>query len=565
MSNRNELITQIMDFLPRYGYNGTDYEVSYYGVGRIIDTWFGNKANTPLFKALETHPNYNGRFQIVLDESFHRKIERREVLRFMDWLEKNLHFREDDTVLYGEDKEDIGFKYFYTENQTGKYVLYYGTGTTRIYTYANPEDCYRENGTQVVQKSYDVTYNFTEEPTQYITEEFRETLDKVFPWLKPHSGAKASKIFRRICKYYKLDQLPDFATRWPRFADAINPLEVKRWTIISWHPIDYFTMSFGNDWQSCHTIDKDGRRRVGGDHYNGCYSAGTMSYMLDPSSIVMYTVDKSYDGNEFEFEPKMSRQMFHLADGVFVQGRLYPQGNDVGAENTYREMRDIFQRVISEATGISNYWDVKKGTWACTDWIETDSNACHYRDYECFGNCTVSKAKNADIYPMIHVGHAAICPNCGESHWESDDNIMCEECRDVHYCDYCDDRITGGGIETYDGHFYCCEECAIGAGYVYCESGNWRSEDDEDVYYDRWNGCYYDDGMPVETEDGNTYYTHEHAELDGYREYDGLDGLYTEDQVRWCTHCESYVLEEDFDDDEGMCDRCVEHEREEVG
>ena len=63
-----------------------------------------------------------------------------------------------------------------------------------------------------------------------------------------------------------------------------------------------------------------------------------MSYLLDGTTMVYYQVDKEYDGNDLEFEPKIIRQLFHYKDGILVQGRLYPQCND-GKNSLYTPIR----------------------------------------------------------------------------------------------------------------------------------------------------------------------------------------------------------------------------------
>ena len=158
------------------------------------------------------------------------------------------------------------------------------------------------------------------------------------------------------------------------------------------NPLDYLTMSFGNSWASCHTIDKTNKRRMP-NSYEGMYSSGTVSYMLDKPSMVFYTVDAAYEGKDFWHEPKINRQMFHWAEDKLVQGRLYPQDND-GNGGAYTPYREIVQKIMSEIFEFPNLWTVSKGTDAASKYVVSEGT--HYRDYESYSNCTLSRPKGSE-------------------------------------------------------------------------------------------------------------------------------------------------------------------------
>ena len=218
-------------------------------------------------------------------------------------------------------------------------------------------------------------------------------------------------------------------------------------------------MSFGNSWSSCHTIDKLNDRNCP-NNYRGMYSGGTLSYMLDGASIVFYTVDRKYDGTDFEFEPKVNRCMFHIGEDKIIQGRVYPQNND-GDQTIYNEIRAIMQKTMSEIFNVNNFWILKQGTSACAEMSE--SCGAHYRDYTNFGNCNVSwlkpsegKLKNTN---RITIGHRGICPTCGTEHGSSD-SIICDDCFDeVKRCPHCGRRVGENDHIEIDGQVY-CSSCA---------------------------------------------------------------------------------------------------------
>ena len=135
-----------------------------------------------------------------------------------------------------------------------------------------------------------------------LTSEQAEEINKVFPFAYAHTGQKANRVVNKIMKYLGYDKHPDYNKEYAKYADSMSPMTIKRHTILSLNPIDYLKMSFGNSWASCHTIDQKNKRDMP-NSYQGAYCSGTISYMLDGTSMVFYTVDASYEGDEFYDEP----------------------------------------------------------------------------------------------------------------------------------------------------------------------------------------------------------------------------------------------------------------------
>lgn len=565
-----ELHNEMMDFLPKYQYDdGAYYRPTDYGIDKIIERW-EEKKHTGIGAILSRHPNYNGRFQIVLDETFNREIDRLAIREFRLWLRSKI---EDDCnvpirafVRPPEDRDYYPCGWVKRESymndwevtmddfvgRTVNVVSDYGNGRVSLVLhkgdYSNVFNFEKDhllliyegnsftppNGDSFTESKYRFIRDLLKDVGQYLDDDETEKLNNAFPWLKLHRNGKTSRVIRRICQHYGIANDPEFNERFTKFADAINPLKVQRWTIISWHPIDYWAMSFGNSWTSCHSIDKVDALGVYSGSYHGCYSGGTESYMLDSSSVVMYVVDRSFNGERFELEPKILRQMFHIdAEGRrFVQGRLYPQDNDSGAKETYDAFRQIMQHVIAECFGLNNDWVVKHGTQYTRYAIDSDGE--HYRDYECYDNCTLStlRSETENDLPCIQVGSVQICPTCGRQFFESE-FIVCEDCRDVVTCEYCGETVCReDAIVTEDGSTFCCVSCAENEDYVYCENvdGWYHRYRDHVLYDDRTEEYFYNSWYenPVFTEDGMTFRTEEIAEEAGYVYCDG-DGWYSVD------------------------------------
>ena len=446
-----------------------DYDYSVYALEEIVDEWARQKGG--LIEAFKKHPNYvEGKFMIAFDSNFERNIDVRASQDFSYWVRH--------TAMPAL-AENIP--------EAAKGSFHYG------FNYH--------------------TYSFFECLEYYaarcISEENAKGFGLTFNELKFHAGQKTSRVVNKICQYLGIDKVEGYNREFAKYADSLSPLTIKRHTVLSINPLDYLTMSFGNSWASCHTIDKTNRRNMP-NNYSGCYSSGTISYMLDHSSMVLYTIDAEYDGNEYWSEPKINRQMFHYGEEKLIQGRLYPQDNDRDSEG-YRPYRNIVQQIISEIYGFPNLWALKKGTNAISPYVV--SYGTHYRDYTNYNNCTISTVKGSENLAKVQIGASPICVNCGDRHMTSDNINCCKNgyvCADcgcsiheddvvwingdpycrgcVHYCEYCEEYHRGretyirnyGYVCSYcrDEHFFRCYECNE---WIHEDTANYVQGEDEYV------------------------------------------------------------------------------------
>ena len=466
---RNVLLENMKGLLDEY-----DYQYTEEALNKIINTWATNKAD--LITAFKKHPNYlEGKFMIVFSHNFDRNVDVREIAIFRNWL-----INSDITMAVRE---------FMPEDMRNHVTDYSRKLPSGIFGFV-----------------YDLPTN-TE---QYIDDEIVAKLDEICPSIHAHKGQKMSRVVNKLLSYIGYDKLPDYNRKFAKYADALNPLQITRHTVLSVNPLDYLTMSFGNSWASCHTIDKTNKRNMP-NSYEGMYSSGTVSYMLDSPSMVFYTVDASYDGNEFWNEPKINRQMFHWGEDKLIQGRLYPQDND-GNNGAYTPYREIVQSVMSELFGFTNLWTVSKGTNAAGRYVVSEGT--HYRDYDSYDNCTLSRPKGNENENYIIVGHNPICIKCGEWHdtqgnisccvehnicahcgcvIENPDDVIwidgeqyCDDC--VYRCDVCETyHVVGDSTETRDARNV-CPEC-LSEDYTYCDeceecvrNNHVRYVNGEDIY-----------------------------------------------------------------------------------
>ena len=352
---------------------------------------------------------------------------------------------------------------------------------------------------------------------------------------KARSGQKISRLVQKVLTHYELDQIKimkevvhngvptmkNFGYEYYRamFGDAINPIRIKKYTVISINPFDYWTMSFGKSWSSCQTIDKKNLRMIGSNNYHGQSSSGTESYMLDDSTVIFYTVDENYEGEMWK-APKDRRINFHLAPDAksFIFGRLYPDGRDGGETGLAAQFRNVFQKTIAECNGFNNLWKSVNG--AVYDKVY--SFGTHYRDYENYDVCGVSVLSGTERM-QIKIGHNPICPSCGKEHAYKE-SIFCREHHgmEITRCAKCGNVIEEliiCCVET--GKFYCCKNCARNDGVRFCRDDE-RYHSEGNYFLDNYNDCFYHDlSKMVTTPDGRNYYGADHAEAYGWKLVDG--------------------------------------------
>lgn len=510
---RNTVLTQeehdailrnMKDLLDRY-----DYIYKEDALNTIIETWATQKED--LITHFKFHPNYlEGKFMIVFNHDYNREIDFSCGSMFYSWLSSKVE--------------------------------------------------YSPGAIQALNSIWELFHNRERTVTDHLASNINSNLS-LLESAHIHAGMKTTRAVNKICVAMGWDQIHEYVTNdvtgrtkdvgynfeFAKLSDAYSPLSIVRHTILSINPLDYLTMSFGNSWASCHTIDKE-NRRGGANNYQGCYSSGTISYMLDQTSMVLYTVDADYSGDEFWNQDKIIRQMFHWGEEKLVQGRLYPQRND-GHSDVYRPYREIVQKLVSEMWDFPNRWTVSKGTAAADKYIT--SYGTNYQDYNYYDDCTLSRVRDSNNESYIIVGEKPICIYCGYTH-DNEENISC--CGG-HICTECGCVLNEDEIIWVDGDSYCsdcagycdcCRECFVN-GYlreVVSRHGNtvYVCSDCADRYYRECLDCNrlvdIDCIVPV---NGN------------YVCDDCLENLYSR-----CEDCEEFTYNCDIirDETDGVCRCC---------
>ena len=449
MTERETILTNMMRLLDEY-----DYSYNEDVLNTIIDEWAFQKA--PLIEAFKKHPNYvDGKFLIAFDYDYERETDTNTIYYFWDWVRSIMRKMVDQL-------------------------------SPEINQQRIDDDC-----SYLPDRLYNIIcYEISHYYSNTVSKELADVLTEAVPAIHPHEGQKTTRLINKLLTYIGYSKHPEYNQRFAKYADAINPLVIKRHTVLSLNPLDYLTMSFGNSWASCHTIDKNNKRGMP-NHYSGQYSSGTMSYMLDPSSMVLYTVNKDYEGTDYWTQPKVNRQMFHYGNDKLVQGRLYPQDCDDN-EEAYTPYRNIVQGIMATILDVPNLWSLQRGISAASKYIISEGT--HYRDYESYSNCSLSRIKDSQNDAEFQVGAEPICIDCGDRH-NNEENINC--CNDKYTCNDCGRHIDEDDEYWIDGETYCshcvefCDRCGDATrGTIYIASENrYVCQDCLERYYTQCVRC----------------------------------------------------------------------------
>ena len=515
----NNITDEVYDLLIEYNHNATRY-----GVECLVKNAWRNKAS--LRNILRKHPMWNEeKQQIVFKSQYNREINTEVVDNFFRFARQAAN-----------------------EIATGK-----------------GEDYDKVDG-ELWSLFCVVKANLA----QYMENETVDKINEMYPDIKVHYNAKLSRVINKICtSVYHLDQYvadkieiirdengepvtnedgyyatqtvkcKPYNAEYTKFADAVNPLKIERWTVFSINPVDFLTMSFGNTWSSCHTIDKSNKRRSPGTHYHGMYCGGTLSYALDGTTIIVYSVDNGYDGTTgarwngilyrgFETQDKIIRNLIHYEGNVMVQARLYPQENDGGVD-LYKTFREIEEKTIADCLGKPNLWKYERGCSAAIRYITTDEYAHHYHDYECYDSVGVCIIKGEDDKyngndDCMTVGHAGIDIDTGDEIPYGSEYDGYLSTTETLRCAKCGEPINEDDAIWIDGEAY-CNDCAI-----YCDYHNEYEVNEGDHYYVSNYGYVCLDGIDDGVANGDFY----RCESCGEIYLDGSDGYYTEDGDWYC-------------------------------
>lgn len=600
-----KLVGEATHLLKEYEYDVTDEALR-----KIFAKWENKKGW--LVDLFRKDARYNGNGQIVIPASLTRPVNREDINKFVKWATKEY------TNILAKREIKIGFFTLdeYTDMRRDVYHIYDSLSRGDTHNGRTAEEWKAElrriddriskelqgrstwliqlesRTAQIYRDDYDSLVRFNDILAQALrrctereipnildkesVEYINEKAERMGIETRAMLGQRVNKFIGKLLKELGMNHITDIKTvtwtdpntgelrtrekdygynYWYAFlGDAINPVTYTKEVVISVNPIDYWTMSFGYKWASCHTIDKKNKREVSSSNYQGCYSGGTESYMLDDSSFIVYVRPSAEElasiGESelpMEMQSKFKRVVFMMGEDKLVESRLYPDGRDGGDESIAGQMRNIVQKVVTDLYETPNMWTLKTGTSACREATNTDYNSPHYRDYLEYSDCNVSYLRriNGNMnYNKINVGSTIICPSCGDTHSEQE-HITCYDCfYGSTKCDSCGRSIRHDDCERIEinENNYCCVDCAYDDGWEDTYDCGWQRRDDcrEDAYTGEW---YYEwENIGIETEDGNWYRSSDHAERDGYVYADFDGGWYLHNDVKCLADGQDFYL-----------------------
>lgn len=256
--------------------------------------------------------------------------------------------------------------------------------------------------------------------------------------IKCVGGQKTSRVINKLCKKYGVTNAERFNPVFARLSDSLNPIEILKTGVLSVHPCDFLEMSNqDNTWRSCHRLD------------GGSYQAGCLSYLIDSTSMIFFSVD-DHVTSEFYKHPKITREIFCFKDNILLQSRLYPSDNDT--QRT--QYRQIVQGAISECIKSPNLWKTLRGS-EIAKYIDTHQNSEHYPDYV-IGYGIVSLLKGAASYGVINIGAQPLCVCCGKPY--NDSSYLKCNCIDVVVCSDCGETVLTNDAHYHEG-VWLCKNC----------------------------------------------------------------------------------------------------------
>lgn len=280
-------------------------------------------------------------------------------------------------------------------------------------------------------------------------------------------GMKSPKIINKFCELYDMIDACGTITnavgdtvRWydkwfASIADIMTTKAVETPVTISIHPCDFFNMSHGTGWKSCHNMGGGGWR------------AGCISYMLDTCSVVVSGINDT-SGDMFN-EHKIFREMFMINDTCMLQSRLYPNNDNTPLKrNLEKAVKDVL-RVCDERTSVAEYHysDDVYGRM-----VKTHKDAAHYKDY-CYSQYGTTLFTFSSSPVELTIGAQPISVSVGRKL-----NVHDTGCGDIYgswlVCEECGEIIDARKAITIGGHVYCsncaavCKEC----GEAYLKKNN---------------------------------------------------------------------------------------------
>ena len=266
------------------------------GIRKNVTEWLTNKSK--LINILRKHPLWNEEAKAVVYLSTeHRMPSFADSKRAFDNLTESCGYN---SYTANNDYPWLDVRKFFETMSLEDWETMIDESGINDYEYVSKNEV---NGINLFISIFKMIFRC--DPMNTISESAANCINRIFPDVRVHTGQKSSRVVNKLLCKFNFDKSPNYNREFAKLADSMNPFDVKRISVLSCNIIDFLLMSNGNSWSSCHTIVNNS-----GSNYGGCYMGGTLSYANDGESMIFYTLDSSYEGTDWCFEPKINRQVF---------------------------------------------------------------------------------------------------------------------------------------------------------------------------------------------------------------------------------------------------------------
>lgn len=298
---------------------------------------------------------------------------------------------------------------------------------------------------------------------------------------KLSSGTKITKLWKAIIP--DKDNLNKVINR---YSQLISQKKIKGTLCLSIHPMDYFTVSdSGCGWSSCFSVANRSE-----------YCASTSALMQGTDNTIIAYLKSGTKTlslpNGDEWNAKKWRTYVTVAeDGDLVHfGKHYPNEIDGIEKEIQKILQKRLKTDLSQSIGLEGEEDAFNTTEELCFHIETPN--LMYNDFYGISHGTillsqnlVEQFKNRTGVEMKIGARDTMCVCCGLSNRLSCDRLLCHECSNESYCEYCDEYHSadfvhysddwGGTVCKYcaEEHFVtcdCCEELALRPSHPFSDT-----------------------------------------------------------------------------------------------
>ena len=266
--------------------------------------------------------------------------------------------------------------------------------------------------------------------------------------LKLKKDEKLLRVLRKLAVAFGLEE--EYEEFRIAHSMILNDVNLKGTLCLSIHPMDYLTMSDNkSDWSSCMSWIDD-----------GCYKVGSMEMMTSSNVIVAYlksstsTFSFVEGGNTYEWNSKRWRELIMVTPEVIASNKSYPY--------LQKDLTAIVLQWVAELARENTDYDfsTKVENYNEQYWVEFDGFM--YNDYENNERdyFYFIRHNGCSSFRTIYVDGYGMCLHCMGS-LDREDNFICDDCLDIHYCGCCGDVLGQDDDRVYDelSEEWYCQRC----------------------------------------------------------------------------------------------------------